>query len=178
MAGVAMPLATYVRKFSRWPRMNERAAYRSLLEVAEMAKLTMESATRAAPPASANGSTGAIATGKYLRAWRTKRMRRANSIGVLISNSTKQAWFVEFGRFPSHKKPPLSAIAKWAQVKFGMSYKEAKRVAWPIANAIAKRGLKARHVLTSDRTKMTLAFYMEEIVTKYVRQAAHRVFGA
>lgn len=178
MPAVAMPLATYVRKFSRWPRVNERAAYRSLLEVAEMAKLTLESATRAAPPASTGGSTGAIATGKYLRAWRTKRMRRANAMGVLISNSTKQAWFVEFGRFPSHKMPPISAIAKWAQVKFGMSYREAKRVAWPIAKAIAKRGLKPRHVLTSDRTKMTLAFYMEEIVTKHVRQAAQKVFGA
>lgn len=178
MPAASMPFATYVRRFSRWPRIHERTVYRSLLEVAERAKIVVQAAVTAAPPASSGGSIGAVATGKYLRAWRTRRMRRANTMGVLISNATKQAWFVEFGRFPSHKRPPLPVIAKWAQVKFGISYREAKRIAWPIANAIKRRGLKARHVLTGDYTKRRLSAHMEEVLTRAVRDAAVKAFGA
>ncbi len=178
MAGTSIPFATYVRKFARWPRMNERAVYRGLLEAAQDAKRTLEAVTRHAPPASANGKMGAVATGQYLKAWRTKRIKRANTMGVLISNNMKHAWFVEFGRFPSHKRPPLKAIAAWAQVRLGYSYQEAKRVAWPIANAIKRRGLKARHVLTGDYTKQRFAAHMEIAVTRAVRSTAERVFGA
>lgn len=51
---------------------------------------------------------------------------------------------VEMGRRPGRRMPPLAAIGQWAQRKLGLSADEAMKAAWPIARAIAIRGIPAR----------------------------------
>lgn len=176
MPTVSMPFKQYVRKFSRFPSAIQREVYRGLSAVAEQAKLTMDAATRSAPPASPNGGTGAVATGRYLNKWRAKRVRRANSVGVWIFNTRAYAQRIEYGRMAGARPPPVKAIAAWARVRLGASAQEARRIAWPISRAISKRGLKGRFVMSSDRTKMVLAFYMQESMVKSIMTATQKVF--
>ena len=50
---------------------------------------------------------------------------------------------METGRRAGAPFPPLDAIALWAQRKLGLPEAQAKRAAYPIARAIAQRGLPA-----------------------------------
>lgn len=92
--------------------------------------------------ASANGKPGANDTGKYRRSWKVVNV----SDGAILMNTASYADIIRKGRRAGSRMPPLKVIAKFAQRKLGLSAKEAKRAAYPIARAIARRGLRARHV--------------------------------
>jgi len=55
------------------------------------------------------------------------------------------ALFVEFGTEPH--RPPVKPLIEWAMMKFGMNEKDAKRVAYAVANKIAKYGTEPRPFL-------------------------------
>ena len=56
-----------------------------------------------------------------------------------IINGRKYTEQLVWGRKPG-KRPPISAIEKWVQVKLGLSGKQALGAAFAIANKIAKEG--------------------------------------
>lgn len=55
------------------------------------------------------------------------------------------AVFVEYGTEPH--RPPIKPLIEWAMMKFGMSEKEAKVIAYKVANKIAKYGTQPRPFL-------------------------------
>lgn len=121
-------------------------------------------------------NNGAVATGKYRDAWRAKRMRQGGRMGVLVYNTVTHAPRVEYGRLPG-RMPPVQAIRKWLQAKFSLPYRKARKLAWPIAKSIARRGIPGRKIMTSPQTEMTFNFYMEEAIARAQLAAAKQVFG-
>ncbi len=188
------------RSLSRIPRVLERyrqevnrEAYKGLKDVAKSAVDVMQMAVRAAPPthypsssAPVKGSrsklpamplvnNGAVASGRYLKDWKAKRMTMAGVMGVLIYNTKVYAPNIEYGRKPG-RMPPVQAIRQWLQKKFSLPYRQAKKLAYPVARKIAQRGIPGRKILTAERTADALFFYLEEAVEKAIQRAARRVF--
>jgi hypothetical protein len=93
---------------------------------------------------------GAVNTGSYLQKWRAERTEN----GALVSNDAPYSGVIENGRRPG-TMPPSKAIALWAQRKLGLDAQEAKKASFMIARAIARRGLKARNVLSSAVPEIT-----------------------
>lgn len=189
------------RSLSRIPRVLERyrqtvnrEAYKGLKDVAKSAVDVMQMAVRSAPPtrypstsAPVKGSrsklpamplvnNGAVASGRYLKSWKAKRMTMAGVMGVLIYNSQPYAPNVEYGRFAGRRMPPVSAIRQWLQKKFSLPYRQAKRLAYPVAASIKKHGIPGRKILTAERTADALFFYLEEAVEKAIQRAVRVVF--
>lgn len=105
----------------------------------------IQQAVREAPPANPQGigSGGAVNTGNYLQAWRAE----ATSHGARLTNlASPYNAIIEHGRRAGSKAPRTNMIAIWAQRRLGLSPEEAKRAAWPIAQAIKRRGLVPRRV--------------------------------
>ena len=124
----------------------EKAATRGLLSGAMAALPILHTATDNAPPASRNGSIGAVNTGRFRRSWKSSRIER----GVAIVNNATYAPVIEGGRRPGAKMPPQKPLEGWARKKLGVPSKEAKNAAFLMARAIKRRGLKARNVLKSS----------------------------
>ena len=148
-------LAPWYQKMG--PAMNA-AVKRGLIRGGMRAVQQLQMATGRAPPANPNGigTGGAVNTGFYKRAWKMEKL----SNGVRVYNAAPYAGIIENGRRPG-RFPPLKVIEKWAQRRLGLSAKEAKRAAFPIAKAIAKRGLLARKVLERDEPSITQHFFEE-----------------
>ena len=102
-------------------------------------------ATDAAPPASQNGGTGAVDTGNYRRSWRATNL----SDGAVLGNAAGYSPIIEDGRRAGAKMPPKQVAIDIARRKMGLSQREAELAWFPIARAIARRGLRPRHVLTN-----------------------------
>jgi hypothetical protein len=111
-----------------------------------------------APPASDHGKQGAFNTGAYRRGWRSEN----TTDGAIIANHVPYADVIEGGRHAGAKAPPQKALIPWIQKKLGLSAKEAKMAAFPIARAIARRGLKARNVL-ADASPMIIKVVLDEV---------------
>lgn len=112
--------------------------------------------TRNAPPASPNGSTGAVASGRFLRSWKVQPT--SDQYTVHVFNEADHAYNVEEGRKAGSAMPPVSEIAAWV-LKKGLGKKQGRdkrgrfmsknvrAIAFLIARAIARRGLKGRHIV-------------------------------
>ncbi len=172
----------------RYQRIFMQEAYRGLRAVEFFAVATMRYAVMSAPPTSvANmqsrrknapaivAKPGAIATGAYRDDWRAKRRTQNGSIGVLVYNTKIYAPNIEYGRRPG-RMPPVTAIRKWLQVKFSLPYRRAKRLAWPIAGAIKKNGIRGRKIMTAERTEVSFRYHMEETAVKAQTRALRRAF--
>lgn len=120
--------------------------------------------TDRATPASVKGAIGAVNTGTYRRAWKSRPLPR----GADIHNNAPYAGIIEYGRRKGKKQPPLKPIAKWAQRRLGVSEQEARSLAFPIARAIKKRGLFGRFVLKKS-IKAILANIDREIRRELTR---------
>lgn len=94
-----------------------------------------------APAASEHGGTGAVNTGDYRRRFRIRILER----GAAVFNDHPAAGVIDRGRRVG-VFPPLRAIKLWAQRRLGLDAKEAAAAAYPIARAIARRGLRPRNV--------------------------------
>lgn len=108
--------------------------------------VTVQRSVREARPASANGQAGAINTGAYLQRWKAWLNLPSR---VVFHNDAEYSGVIEEGRRKGSTRPPIQAIEIWARRRLGLSEKEAKPAAFAIANAIAKRGLRARRVMKS-----------------------------
>lgn len=72
-----------------------------------------------------------------------------------IYNEAVSAYHLEFGRLPNNKLPPIEEIKRWIMIKgIASNDKKAYKMAWKIANSIAKNGTPPRP-------------YIKEIITKY-----------
>lgn len=120
-----------------------------------------------AMPASPRGKIGAVDTGGYKLRWQFRLTRT----GGIVYNNHPAADVIERGRRAGRARPPVNAIRDWARRRLGLSAAEAEKAKYPIANAIAKRGLVGRRVLTNPYTKSEITrIVMEEI--KYSIRAA------
>lgn len=120
----------------------------------------VQAATVNAMPASPNGSIGAVDTGAYRQAWAFELW----PTGGRIFNTRPYAGVIEGGRRAGSKRPPTRALKLWAMRKLGLSEEEAESASYAIANAIAKRGLAGRKVLTGPMTSSQITqAVMEEI---------------
>jgi hypothetical protein len=114
----------------------------------------------------ATGKAGAVNTGHYKRSWKWEAL----SDGARVYNSAPYASIIELGRRPG-RFPPISLIQRWAQRRLGLSLKEAKAAAFPIARAIAKRGIAGRKVMTDAMPKVEKDF-LEEVEKELAKELA------
>lgn len=140
---------------------------RGIQSGAMRARVLMVEKAQTAPPASQNGSPGAFNTGAYARGWKATQM----SWGSLLFNDVPYSPIIEGGARYTAKMPPKRPIAKWAQRKLGVSKDVAEGMAWPIAKAIADRGLRARNVLKDARPEIKI------LVLKEIKHEVDRFFG-
>jgi hypothetical protein len=130
-------------------RLGERFAptvRRGLMSGALACLPILHERTRKAQAASSSGAIGAVTTGGYLQRWKSSLTAGAG-LGVVLYNQHPAASTIELGRRPG-RFPPTRAVEQWARRRLGLSQAEAARAAFPIARAIARRGLKPREVLS------------------------------
>ena len=134
-------------------------------ELAASTRNLMQRQTLAAPPASRGGKIGAVgATRRYYKGWRFAR--DANSARVY--NDSPHAVFVELGR-RAGRPPPVAAILPWVRKVLRVPAREARGVAFIIARAIGRRGLRPRFILT--RALPTISRMCEETYRRYYEAA-------
>jgi len=160
----------YVKKLNKNLTGHEGAVVRGVHSGLYRAITVVQRAAEQAPPASPNGSVGAVNTGAYRQAWQVETTR----YGGRIWNSKAYSGVIEYGRRAGSKAPPYREIELWARRKLGLSAEEAKRASYPIAKAIAKRGLSARKVLTSSRTESEILRVVMEEIKREVKEALKR----
>lgn len=122
--------------------------------------------TRDAPPASARGLVGAVASKRYLNDWRAGPLPFAGIGGVLV-NAVPHAAEVEAGTPAGRPPPKTSNLVLWLGWRFGASstnpntWVKARR----IAVRISRRGLRARRVMNDAVDDVT-----ERVVENVVRR--------
>ena len=146
-----------------------RAMKLGLGRVGKNAVAILKRRTRTCAPASANGSIGAVAEGTFLKGW---KWRRVGTDTVVVQNDAPHAVYVEEGRRPGAPPPPTSALIPWIRRKFTNlkgrdergRYARAQdteaiyaRLAFVIARAIGRRGLRGRHILRDAQEALRLS---------------------
>lgn len=82
---------------------------------------------------------GKVDTRRYLEGWRA----RVGGTTLTVANEADHASFVERGRRRG-RMPPVAVISAWAARKLGDA-----RLGWPIARAIARRGIRPTRIGTA-----------------------------
>ena len=123
-------------------RRVEAAARANAVKAGRDAAKHLERAPRRAKPPP-------IATGEFVRSWRSSSPKPGQ---VVVENVAPHAGFVERGR-KKGRPPPVAAIRRWALVK-GLS----PHIAWPVARAIGRRGVKGRWILRDARPAIERLF--------------------
>lgn len=144
MANIKLSLSRYAKHVRQLGKRLDAAVQRGVLSGAERCIPALQKRTEQAPPASDKGSVGAFNTGNYKGRWRARPIDG----GAAVYNDAAYAAVIDGGRAPGKDMPPLRAIQRWAQRRLGLSEKEARRAAFPIAAAIQARGLRPRYVLS------------------------------
>lgn len=121
----------------------EEAMMRGIKSAAKLSIVLIHLEVDRAIPASPDGRVGAFNTGAYKRAWKTEHFNDHS----VVYNEKPYAAVIEKGRRRGGKFPNIGGLEKWARKRLGVSSKEAKVIAWPIAKEIHRRGLRGRKVL-------------------------------
>jgi len=168
MTTVKLTLSELVPAYKNLAAGQFKAARRGAIRGALRAVSTLILATGKAGSANPGhtGEGGAVNTGHYKRSWK----HEALPDGARVYNLAPYASIIEHGRRPG-KFPPISMIEKWAQRRLGLTPKEAKAAAFPIARAIAKRGLVGRKVMTNVLPKIEKDF-LEEVEKELAKELA------
>ena len=177
MRQITVPFGELGDRFRRYGAQARRNTYQNLLQVESRVKHIVTTETRYAPPASAKGGIGAVDTGNYLRGWQVTRAVIDGARGVLITNSAAYMAVIERGRRAGSTRPPIAVIAQWAQRKLGLPLEVAKKAAFPIANAIKRRGLYARRVMTGNPARNSYRNTMRELMGVALDEASIKVFS-
>lgn len=107
--------------------------------------------------------SGAIASFSFLRSIEKVYERQGAIQAWRIGSALPYAPFVNYGRKPG-KRPPVDAIVKWVALKpVDTGGKDIRQVAFAIAAAIGKRGVKPK--LFFERTVEAMTPRIEEIFT-------------
>lgn len=101
---------------------------------------------------------GIFAFGKFYRGI-TYVQSKTYGASVELVNRATHAVFVEYGRRAGARQPPVSALIPWVMKKFGVPYKQARGIAFAVAKKIARRGIKARKIMTNENYRRHLASY-------------------
>lgn len=86
--------------------------------------------------------------GRFFRGIQADR-RASLGLTIEFKNTASHAIFVEMGRRKGARMPPISALIPWVRARFGVSLKQATRIAWGVAKNISKNGIKKRRIITS-----------------------------
>jgi len=121
---------------------------RGMVSGAARCVVVMQDATRAAR---------VMDTGYYLRAWESS----STADGARVYNVSPYAGVIEHGRRPGARMPPVQVIARWLQRARGLSRKEAEAAAFPVARAIAARGIAGKQVMTKALPQLMAAVEAE-----------------
>lgn len=167
-------MPTFKTKLPHFGKFEKKLAKSFVSKTARMAykaaapkiMVTLQKATRNAAPAHGSSRKGAVASGKYLRGWRTKLV----GLELVISNVVPYADTIEYGRKPGLPPPPPRELIGWVRRKLRLKPSDkVETVAYLIARAIGRRGLKARYVLLSAQPEIGL------ILAKATKNAAAQV---
>ncbi len=169
MTTIKLQLGELAPVFQRMGPRAVAAAKRGALRGALRAVSTLQRAVGQAPPANPaqKGVGGALNTGHYKRSWKAEQLPD----GARVYNTAPYAGVIEHGRREGSAFPPLKEIERWAQRRLGLNPKEAKAAAFPIARAIAKRGLLARKVMGNAQAQVEKDF-LEEVRKELDRELA------
>ena len=177
MRQITVPFNKLGGLFRKYGTASRSTTNAKLRQVVNRVKHIVTVETIKAPYASANGGIGAVDTGKYLRSWKVSKATLDGIRGVLITNSAAYMAVIERGRGLGKRPPPVDVIARWAQRRLGLPYKEARRAAWPIARAIGRRGLYARRVMTGNPARNSYRNTMRELMGVALDEASIKVFS-
>lgn len=112
--------------------------------------------------------SGAIASFSFLRSIEKVYERQGAIQAWRIGSALPYAPFVNYGRKPG-KRPPVDAIVKWLALKpVDTGGKDIRQVAFAIASAIGKRGIKPK--LFFEKTVEAMTPRIEEIFTYELRR--------
>ncbi len=148
MAVLVMDMSGWAKRW-KGRQSQFKAAQKSGLVAAGMRSIPLlQRSARDAPPANPSGEGGeggAVNTGNYVGRFVTRNIPN----GISLTNDASYSGVIEGGRRAGARRPPLGVIQRWAMRKMGLSEEDAKQAAFPIASAIARRGLAARKVMGS-----------------------------
>jgi len=145
MPGVVIKANEFPRYLRSLGARAKAAMQRGIVSGAARCVPLMVKRTDEAEPASDHGATGAVNTGNFRMRWRS----RARQDGAEVFNDASYGPTIDKGRRVGRRLPPTAAIRAWARRRLGLSESEAKKAAYPIARAIARRGLRARGVMSA-----------------------------
>lgn len=160
----------YLRKLKAQLTGPDNAIVRGIHSGAMRSISVIHTSVDNAMPASPRGGIGAVDTGGYKLRWRFRLTRT----GAVVYNDHPAADVIERGRRAGRARPPVNAIRDWARRRLGLSAHEAEQAKYPIANAIAKRGLVGRRVLTNPYTKGEITRIVMEEIKLSIREALRR----
>lgn len=160
MAVLRMNPREFARYHERLAREFKPTLLRGLRAGAARALPYLVDRTRAAPPANPAGigAGGAVNTGNLIGGWRVKPLPD----GAAIINLRSYGPTVDGGRRAGSKLPPLKDITRWIMRRLGKSESEARKLAFPFARAIARRGLIARKILTGEDAQIRISELVHE----------------
>lgn len=167
-----LPLSALGGQYKKLGAGVKVAAAKGIQRGAFRVQATLQQLTGQAPPANPNGigTGGAVNTGFYKKAWKIQMLPD----GARVFNAATYAGIIDFGRRPG-KFPPKEVIVRWIQRRLQKPEKEARKMAFVVQRAIAKRGLLARRVL-SGNVPMLKQIWAEEL-TKELDAALLAVLG-
>jgi hypothetical protein len=146
------------------------AVHRGLRSGIMRALVMLQRKTREAGPAGPVLSTGgAVDTGSFLRGWKT----RPTPTGGVLENVAPHSAVVEEGRRPNRRAPPSQVMYEWARRRLGLSDQEARRVAFLMARAVGRRGLRGRHILRDNMEEVLRL--VEQEVQREVQKELSRI---
>ncbi len=172
-----MPVLEFdLREYSRFiDRIGQGRAIsamkRGVLSGALRSLSHLQTMTRLAAPAnpSGKGVGGAVNIGTFLQGWKATK----SDDGADIYNTAPHAPIVEEGRRAGAKMPPQEPIARWVMRRLGVSRSDAQGLAFVIARAIARRGLRARKILEGSTDEIA-RMVREEIDRELATELGHR----
>lgn len=90
---------------------------------------------------------GALDVGTFKRGWKSEPIEK----GVRIFNQAPYASVIEYGRRVGATAPPTSALIPWVKRKLGVPDEKARSVAFLVAQAIQRNGIKGKHILENAK---------------------------
>lgn len=104
-------------------------------------------------------------TRQFVEGWAYAYNARSKSL--TYSNAAPYAWNIENGRRAGAKPPPVAALREWCRLRLGNA-----NLAYPVARAISRRGIKATRNLTAKRQLRVLRAILWREVSRELSQYA------